>query len=316
MTNKIFKNKKTFAEVELVSITAEGRYIVMLDDGTQKSYSESSFKKMFKAVETAEAKAEEAATEEPATEETPAETETTEESEAEAPKAEEQKTKNQKPSKQLTAEEKEKILDKIKKLFALAGNNPSEQEAQAAMTKAQKLMAEYSISMSEGSEVKYEYTALACKHYHNLGYRVPLSQIIAKSFRCKVMLNGNVIYMFGRKEDAQAAVECFNFCYAWIHRNGDRLVVEAREKTGTGKGVFHSYVVGVLKGITVSLEEGCTALAIVVPQDVNDSFKETYKDCKTVKRGMRTDSIDYDLYCRGVEDGKTLLNRRSLEVTL
>lgn len=316
MTNKIFKNKKTFVEVELVSITAEGRYIVMLDDGTQKSYSESSFKKMFKAVSTAEAKVEEATTEEPATEETPAETETTEEPEAEAPKAEEQKTKKQKPSKQLTAEDREKMIDKIKKLFALAGNNPSEQEAQAAMRKAQKLMAEYSISMSEDSEVKYEYTALACKHYHNVGYRVPLSQIIAKSFRCKPIMRGPIVHMFGRKEDAQAAVECFNFCYKWSHDRGNKLVIEAREKTGTGKGVFNSYIVGVLKGITVSLEEGCTALAIVVPQDVNDSFKETYKDCKTVKRGMRADTIDYDLYCKGVEDGKTLLNRRSLEVTL
>lgn len=313
MTNKIFKNKKTFAEVELVSITAEGRYIVMLDDGTQKSYSESSFKKMFKAVEIA-------TTEESITEEAPAEVELNEEPAAEEAYKEEEvpphKTKKQKPSKQLTAEDREKMIDKIKKLFALAGNNPSEEEAAAAMRKAQELMAEYSISMSEGSEVKYEYTAFACKHYHNLGFRVPLSQIIAKSFRCKVMLQSNTIHMFGRKEDAQAAVECFNFCYAWIHRNGDRLVVEAREKTGTGKGVFHSYVVGVLKGITLSLEEGCTTLAIVVPQDVNDSFKETYKDCKTVKRGMRADTIDYDLYCKGVEDGKTLLNRRSLEVTL
>lgn len=38
-----------------------------------------------------------------------------------------------------------KIADKIQKLLSLAGNNPSQEEAQAALLKAQKLMAQYNI---------------------------------------------------------------------------------------------------------------------------------------------------------------------------
>lgn len=46
----------------------------------------------------------------------------------------------------MTDTKKAKIADKIQKLLALAGNNPSEEEAQAALLKAQELMAEYIIS--------------------------------------------------------------------------------------------------------------------------------------------------------------------------
>ena len=43
----------------------------------------------------------------------------------------------------------EKIIDKIRKVLELSKNNPSEEEAQAAALKAQKLMAEYHISIKE-----------------------------------------------------------------------------------------------------------------------------------------------------------------------
>ena len=39
----------------------------------------------------------------------------------------------------------EKIMEKIKKLLALANNNPSEDEAMAAALKAQEMMAKYNI---------------------------------------------------------------------------------------------------------------------------------------------------------------------------
>ena len=48
----------------------------------------------------------------------------------------------------------EKIIAKIKKVLELSRNNPSEEEAKSAALKAQKLMAEYHISMSEVDEVE------------------------------------------------------------------------------------------------------------------------------------------------------------------
>jgi hypothetical protein len=44
-----------------------------------------------------------------------------------------------------------KIIETIKKLFALAGNNPNEHEAQAAALKAQRMMAKYHINATQVS---------------------------------------------------------------------------------------------------------------------------------------------------------------------
>lgn len=48
----------------------------------------------------------------------------------------------------------EKIIAKIKKVLELSKNNPSEEEAKSAALKAQRLMAEYHISMSEVEAVE------------------------------------------------------------------------------------------------------------------------------------------------------------------
>ena len=53
-------------------------------------------------------------------------------------------------------------IEKIKKLLALAGNNPSEEEAQAAMLKAQELLLQNGLTMEEvtshGEPAKKEVT--------------------------------------------------------------------------------------------------------------------------------------------------------------
>ena len=43
----------------------------------------------------------------------------------------------------------EKIIEKIKKLLALANNNPSEDEAMAAALKAQEMMAKYNVVLDD-----------------------------------------------------------------------------------------------------------------------------------------------------------------------
>ena len=50
--------------------------------------------------------------------------------------------------------EQEQILEKVKKLFALAGNNPNEQEAALALAKAQEILAKYNLSMAQLDEAK------------------------------------------------------------------------------------------------------------------------------------------------------------------
>lgn len=51
MNMKIYMNKRTSENVTLIAVTADNRYIIETSTGAQKSYSESSFKKMFKFIE-------------------------------------------------------------------------------------------------------------------------------------------------------------------------------------------------------------------------------------------------------------------------
>lgn len=73
----------------------------------------------------------------------------------------------------------DKIIKKIEKLFALAGNNPNEKEAEAALLKAQKLMAEYGIEQSQltGEKITYA-TVYSNVHPHRINNA--LAEIIAK----------------------------------------------------------------------------------------------------------------------------------------
>ena len=50
----------------------------------------------------------------------------------------------------------ERIIKRIEKLLSLAGNNPSQEEAQSAMLMAQKLMAEHNLSMEAFQEKEPE----------------------------------------------------------------------------------------------------------------------------------------------------------------
>lgn len=45
--------------------------------------------------------------------------------------------------------DRDKIVNRIRKLLALAGNNPSEEEAEVAMSMALKMLAKYDLSMSD-----------------------------------------------------------------------------------------------------------------------------------------------------------------------
>lgn len=99
-------------------------------------------------------------------------------------------------------ENKEEILKKIDKLLALAGNNPSENEAISAALKAQALMAKYNIELADvqgaeyGQEIKKEiYTPKKSSHYVSK-WKYSLSQIIAKNFCCKTYSLGRDAIVF------------------------------------------------------------------------------------------------------------------------
>ena len=82
------------------------------------------------------------------------------------------------------------IISKIEKLLALAGNNPSETEAQAAMLKAQKLMAEHNLDLAQFKDKpqeKKEAIKDYVEGYHNTNWAISLAKVICDNFRCNLL---------------------------------------------------------------------------------------------------------------------------------
>lgn len=174
--------------------------------------------------------------------------------------------------------ENEKILEKVKKLFALADNNPSEEEAKSAALMAQKLMMENDIAMWEVENVdleKKEEIGEEAIEVPAKKWKYTLAHIVADNFRVKFFLRGKGVFIFyGHKTDAKIAVETFKYLFNTGNKLGLRLYREAKEQRGWGDNVYNSCVMGFCEGIREALAEQSKALMVIVPEDVKEAYKE------------------------------------------
>ena len=209
---------------------------------------------------------------------------------------------------------REDALDLIQKLFNLGdkGRNNSDQEAELAILKAQKLMAKYDISIEEIKEEKEpEYAHEICEHKWNYGYRVPLAQVLAKNFRCELYERGKSIVFMGRKVDAAICRQTFEFAYKYIMKRGNQEYNRRYEMGYTTRGVFNSYAQGFILGLKRSLDAQCVALEIITPPDVTAKFKEMSEGW-SVKKTKIGDATDIDTFDKGYKEGKEFLRKTQL----
>ena len=207
---------------------------------------------------------------------------------------------------------KEALIKKVEKLLSLAGNNPSQEEAQSAMAKAQKLIAEYNLDMNELKDDKREdIVVVRCEHPNNNGYRVTLARILSENFRCKILIVGNRVNFIGYKTDAEVCKRVFEYAYKTARRGGQKKEREARTLTGTGKGVFNAFVSGFCVGVKKVLDEQCRALMIVTPQEVIDELNN--RTTGTYKGGMKNYGSNMEAYLSGKKAGEAHMRSRQLE---
>lgn len=208
-----------------------------------------------------------------------------------------------------------KMLEKVQKLLALAGNNPSEQEAKSAAIKAQKLIAQYNLDLSAfSSEEAVQYKLLKAEHPNNNGYRGALSAIIAPNFRCKSIYLGTDIHFFGREGDVDTCVSVFNYLYKIMRTNGSRQERTARKEGRSARGVANCYWAGFMKGLKDELGAQSKALAIIIPEDVKDKFTEEFPLTKINKRmGVRHTGYDKGAFDTGYTDGRNSMKKGMLE---
>lgn len=208
------------------------------------------------------------------------------------------------------------VLDKVKKLLALAGNNPSQAEAEAAAAKAQALLAQYNLTLTEGDN-KEELIFTYYETGVDRAWKYDLASVVASNFRCKCCWWGkSKVGFYGYKHDTEVAAEVFNFLFWTIRRNLRKVKKQAEQENGTAKGVIFSYSKGFIEGVKRVLDAQCTALMIVTPQEVTTGYKDwcENKGVKTFKASRR-DAKDFDLetYEKGIVDGRSSMESRQLE---
>lgn len=213
----------------------------------------------------------------------------------------------------------EKIIQTIKKVLELSKNNPSEEEAKAAALKAQELLAKYHISMSEIEDIegKTEDIAEVCVNVPAKKWKYTLAKIVADNFRCKHFYYGKgTVVFYGHQTDAEVAAETFKYLFDTGNKCAGRVVDKVFANTGTSAGVYNSFVKGFCDGVSEALGKQCTALMLVVPQDVNDSYTEMSKNFRSMNCGglsTRRNESCTNAYTSGKEKGKEVIGSRQLE---
>lgn len=218
----------------------------------------------------------------------------------------------------ISEEKKEHMINKVKKMLALAENNPSQEEAIAAALQAQKIMAKYNIHEDEVTleEIKDEIDSVFSEQPHDshlMKWRKILANIVSKAFRCNAYMHGKDVVFRGYREDAQLALEVYLSLYSVGHTLAKKTESKARSMSGTAKGVYNSFTAGFLKGVSDAFNEQCTALMIVTPKEVKEDFDNFCKDNCTSSSTVRLKSNDYRAFDSGYKEGKSAVKSRALE---
>lgn len=184
--------------------------------------------------------------------------------------------------------DREKIQNKIKKLLALAGNNPNQQEAEAAFLKAQEMLLQYKIEMHEieGTDVtNVKIVDVESRQAANTPWARHLADIIATNFRTMIYYSKwpgrrsmNPVF-FGEQEDAEIACSMYEYAVVWLNKTASNYATMMRVKHGIVKGVKQDFIIGFLKGLEDKFAEQIKskeqyALVLVVPQKVKEEYSK------------------------------------------
>ena len=216
----------------------------------------------------------------------------------------------------ISEEKREQMIKKVKKMLALAENNPSMEEGLSAALQAHKLMAKYNIHEDDVTleEVKDEILSIFSQQPHNshlMGWRKQLGLTVATSFRCKCYLRGKDIVFRGYKADAQLALDVYLMLYNVGHKVAKKTESQERHKTGSAKGIYTSVATGFVKGVNDALSKQCTALLVITPKEVEEEWAEFSSNMKKSRSTLTVSNAK--AYETGYNEGKQAVKSRALE---
>lgn len=227
----------------------------------------------------------------------------------------------------------EKVIDVIKKLFALAGNNPNQEEANAAMAKAQAMLAKHGLSEEE-IKIQEETDTADEEHLDFFGkgkldsYIKILSSKIAEHFKCMVYINHfgyhkSRIVLVGMTSDLPIVRETIHFAhsvfnsqYKKYHQEQIRFSGDYQIQKSNGNhykytrrlrtDFFRGFIAGMEKTFTDN--EKTYALIVKTPFAVVEKMKSLHlrKGSGSPLRGSGND----DAWARGFKEGQAIGSRQ------
>lgn len=188
--------------------------------------------------------------------------------------------------------DKEKIVDKIRKLLALSESS-NEHEAMLAMENANKLLMKYNLEMSDISEIDLneivENDILSGKKI--MSYKTSLLTAVMRLNNCEIILHNRIrgektVKALGKNHNIQVSISM----YEWLTVTMDKL---SKKERGLN---LNSFKVGFAHAISNKVNEiikernkqqndfdkACTALVIQEKALVIQFMKKQYPNLRTV----------------------------------
>lgn len=216
----------------------------------------------------------------------------------------------------------ENVLQKVRGLLALSGNNPSQAEAQAAALKAQELIAKYNLTLTDVEKETQEIVTSSYETGVDKSWKYGLSRAVADNFRVMVhWINRRVVVFYGYKQDSMIAVQVFEYLFKTGERGARAECRKSYNETGTETGVYFSYTRGFTAGVKSVLDAQSTALMVITPEEIKTSYEAYVIDSDlNLKKlpQMRNGSekgTSKAAYREGFRKGKSSIESRGLENT-
>lgn len=211
------------------------------------------------------------------------------------------------------------IKERIRKLLALGGNNPNENEAKNALNKAAALAAEHGLSI-EGIDVEtgevsdVEKTTLTVSHSRNKAWESMLISTISLCFDLEVVyvpFGGNARwYTFGTKSDLDMGLWYFKYCRMHILRSAKQKYSKKRDQVAYGMGAsrsLHTRLYEMFYEERKKQESDSTkALVVVKKEEVEKEKNKEFPRTKRMQTRASVNNNNVGAYRQGESDGQKM----------
>lgn len=206
----------------------------------------------------------------------------------------------------------DKIKDKLKKLFALAtSSNPH--EAEAALKKAESLMAYHGIETIDFSEDTRHFNIGTSTITWSRKWEITLAAGVADFWECRAIISENKIIIIGGKTDIELAADMIRRLRRIIGIMASTFQQANKDLKGTKKSITESYVFGVLDTLAMRLHTvkaartpppNTKALVLTKKNDTEDYVNDLFGSNLKKKNIGQKSTMQHRAYGRGRIDGE------------